>query len=362
MKKLPALLLVSAAGLLLRGAPAAAPAKPAEKAATQTAAQTARTPQKPVVPEKKQPYELWLGAQTRALKAAAAGKFDEALTLFDEAENAATQSVLKNQSLYGKADLLTGQGKYDEALAQLRRPLPRNRNTAFHKARVFFGVARIRVLQKRFDDAEAEFRKALEADAVSTWITADSHIELGKLCESRKDFKGALEHYTALSAEEALLPGLRARGVEAAAGMYVRTKEFAKALVCLDGAGKIEQIPADRETELALLRADILLKMNKPQEALKVLREAERIAGKSPFYQAKVFSRSAALLLSLKRYQEARNTIDRARAVRNGGEGYDRELHKRINRELAKFNKQRLERERKARARQQQLKNQNKRR
>ena len=352
MDKVYVLLLTLTAGTCLAGAPVAS--APAAKAPTPVAKPPA--PAQPAVPEKKQPYELWLTAQTAALKAAAAGKADEALAAFDEAEKVANQPTLKNQSFYEKTAFLISLKRYDEALALLRRPAPRNRNSLFHRARVRLFTAEILLRQERWDEAEKEFQKALEADGSTTWISADARLALGRLCERRKDTAGALKYYNELAGDICLLPGNRVRGVMAAAEMYLGTNEFDKALASLDEAAKIEQIPADKETELAMLRCAVLRKQNKKADALKVLREAERIAGRSPFCQAHLLCASAALLLEMKRIPEARNMIQRARAVRGAGAGFDQALFVRINREFAKFNRQRLERERRARAWQQRQK------
>ena len=165
-----------------------------------------------------------------------------------------------------------------------------------------------------------------------------------------------MKYYNELAGDLCLLPGNRVRGVMAAAEMYLGANEFDKALAALDEAAKIEQIPADKETELAMLRCAVLRKQGKKADALRVLREAERIPGRSPFFQAHLFCASAALLLEMKRVPEARNMIQRARAVRGAGAGFDQELFTRINREFARYNRQRLERERRARAWQQRQK------
>ena len=358
MDKVYVLFLALTAGTCLMGAPAASAPAPAAKtpAPAPAKAQTPPVPAKPVVPEKKQPYELWLTAQTAALKAAAAGKAEEALASFDEAEKVANQPTLKNQSLYEKIAFLCSLKRYDEALALLKQPLARNRNTAFHKARVRLFTAEILLRQERWDEAGNEFRKALEADGSATWISADARLALGRLCERRKDTAGALKYYNDLAGDTCLLPGNRVRGVMETAEMYLRFNEPDKALASLDEAAKIEQIPADKETEVAMLRSRILRRQNKNADALKALREAERIPGKSPFFQARLLCASAALLLEMKRIPEARNMIQRARAVRGAGAGFDQALFVRINREFAKFNRQRLERERRARAWQQRQK------
>ena len=358
MNKVYVLFLTLTAGVCLTGAPANPKSAPAAKTPAPAAAkaQTQPVPAKPEVPEKKQPYELWLTSQTAALKAAAAGKADEALAAFDEAEKVANQPTLKNQSLYEKIAFLSASKRYDEALALLKQPVARNRNTAFHKARVRLFAGEILLRQERREEAEKEFQKALEADGSATWISADARLALGRLCEQRKDAAGALKYYNDLTGDTCLLPGNRVRGSIAAAEMHLGSNEFDKALACLDEAAKIEQIPADRETELAMLRSAVLRKRNKNADALKVLREAERIAGRSPFCQARLLCTSAALLLEMKRVPEARSMIQRARGVRGAGAGFDQELFTRINREFAKYNRQRLERERRARAWQQKQK------
>ena len=359
MDKVYVLFLALTAGTCLMGAPAASAPAPAAKTPAPAAAKPQTpppVPAKPVVPEKKQPYELWLTAQTAALKAAAAGKAEEALASFDEAEKVANQPTLKNQTLYEKIAFLCSLKRYDEALALLKQPVARNRNTAFHKARVRLFAGEILLRQERRDEAEKEFRKALEADGSTTWISADSRLALGRLCEERKDSAGALKFYNDLAGDTCLLPGNRVRGVMAAAEMYLGANEFDKAFAALDEAAKIEQIPADKETELAMLRCAVFRKQNKKAEALKVLREAERIPGKSPFFQAHLLCASAALLLEMNRVPEARNMIQRARAVRGAGAGFDQELAIRINREFARYNRQRQERERRARAWQQKQK------
>lgn len=359
MDKVYVLFLFLTAGTCLMGAPAASAPAPAAKTPAPAAAktQTATTaPVKPEVPEKKQPYELWLTAQTAALKAAAAGKAEEALASFDEAEKVAVQPTLKNQSLYEKIAFLCTLKRYDEALALLKQPVARNRNTAFHKARLRLFAGEIMLLQERRDEAEKEFQKALEADRSTTWISADARLALGRLCEQRKDTAGALKYYNELAGDAGLLPGNRVRGVMATAEMYLEANEFDKAFASLDEAAKIEQIPADKETEVALLRCAVFRKQNKNVEALKVLREAERIPGRSPFFQARLLCASAALLLEMKRVPEARSMIQRARGVRGAGAGFDQELFTRINREFARYNRQRQERERRARAWQQRQK------
>ena len=358
MNKVYVLFLTLTAGVCLTGAPANPKSAPAAKTPAPAAAkaQTQPVPAKPEVPEKKQPYELWLTSQTAALKAAAAGRTEEALAAFDEAEKVANQPTLKNQSLYEKVAFLVGSKRFDEALALLKQPVARNRNTAFHKARVLLFTGEILLLQQRPEEAEKEFRNALDADGSTTWISADARLALGRLCEQRKDAAGALKYYNDLTGDVCLLPGNRVRGIMAAAEMHLGANEFGRALACLDEAAKIEQIPADKETELAMLRCAVLRKQNKNAEALKVLREAERISGKSPFCQAHLFCASAALLLEMKRVPEARNMIQRARGVRGAGAGFDQELFVRINREFAKYNRQRLERERRARAWQQKQK------
>ena len=175
MKKLFALCLFSAGAAMLTAAPATASAtgknskadlkKAASAAQAKPAAQAApAVPQKPVVPEKKQPYELWMTAQTQAQQCIKNKQYDEALKFFDQAEKEANRGVLKNYTLYEKAELLVLLNRPAEALELLRKKVSRDRDTAYHKARTALMRGQILVNAQRYDEAAAEFKAAFNSN------------------------------------------------------------------------------------------------------------------------------------------------------------------------------------------------------
>ncbi|MBR2872358.1 MAG: hypothetical protein IKB99_02575 [Lentisphaeria bacterium] len=323
---------------------AAASAKPAAAASAKPA-----VPVKPVVPEKKMPYELWMAAHSQAVEAAEQKKYDEALKLFDEAAKVANRGVFKNNSLYAKVELLSELGKYDEALQQLKAPVSsRDQKTAYHQARCEFLAGTILMKKGDLDAAEKEFQKAA-AFEVNNWISADAEINLGKIAFLRKDLNGAMARFKKLFNDETRLPGIRAKAVMAAAEVLRQEKHLFDAYASLESLDSIEQLPASSAVAGAFLRSELLIEMKDLNNAKKQLEKALSIPGKPAFQLAGIYSRIAKILFIQKRYREAQSMIRRARGIRGHAEGYDRELHKTIDQAVAKENRERAIRERKAR-------------
>ena len=190
MKKLFALCLFSAGAAVLTAAPATAaakaapekksPAKPAvqAKAPQQTPQQKNAVPQKPEVPEKKQPYELWMTAHTKAHECIAQKKYDEALKYFDEADKEANRGTWKNYTLYDKVQLLIQLNRPDEALSHLNQKFSRDRNTDYHRARVALMKGEILAGAQRYSEAIPELTAALNC-GLNNWISADAAVALG---------------------------------------------------------------------------------------------------------------------------------------------------------------------------------------
>ena len=315
-------------------------------AATKAAASI---PQKEV-PEKKMPYELWLNAHSAAVKAADAGKYAEALKLFDEAIKSGNQPSMKNYSLYGKAAALISMKKYAEAAALLQTPVHRNRNTPYHQARVRLMCGEILLIQKKYDDAAKEFRKAADLNS-SPVMTAEAFISLGKIAELRKNYSAAQKYYETLINDETTLPGIRGRGVLAVAGMLQAQKKFKQAFEYLNHHRNIEQLPAESVMDMAFLGSELKIAMQDLKGAYQQLRDAESVRGRSASYSAQLYTNMAKVLFLQKRFYDARNMINRSKSIRGREWGYDSKLHSAINKEIARIERERkarLERERKA--------------
>ena len=318
-----------------------------------TAAKTAvpAVPAKPVVPEKKQPYELWMTAHEQALEAARQKKYDEALQLFDKAIEEANKGMWKNYSLYEKVRLLGEMKKYDEALALLDEPLRKDRNTPYHRARVMLMRGELLMQCGKYDDAAAEWTRAAQSGE-NNWISADAVINLGKLCALRKDFDGAVKHFRSILNDTSRLPGIRGKALLAEAEMLKKEKKFAEGIALIDAQGQIEQLPADKQLELAFARSEFQIALKDLKGARETLEKALTIQGKSAPYQAALFSRIAEVLFLQKRYREAQNMMQRARSVRGHEWGYNKGFHNEINMAVAKENSERAVRERQLRERQ----------
>ena len=319
------------------------PAKPAP-----VPAKPAPVPAKPVIPEKKQPYELWMTAHSKALELARQKKYDEALSLLDEAVKLANRSVWKNYSLYAQAGILTEMKKYGEALSLLKKKLPRDRETVYHKARVRLMCGEIFMLQGKYEEAQQEFAAAA-ASGINNWISADAELNSGRICELKKNYSGAETHYRKILMDESRLPGLRVKALLSEAEMLKKRKMFAQALEHLAFQGKIEQIPADRLVELAFMRSELQIALKNFKGARQTLEKALQIREKPAPWHAGIFTRLARLAFMDKKFQDARNWIRRAQAIRGHEWGYDKALHRQIDQAVSKANRERIQRERKAR-------------
>ena len=315
----------------------------------QTQVKTApAVPVKPEVPEKKQPYELWLSAHTRALEAVEQKKYEEALALFDEAVREANRGVFKNNSLYEKVRLLAELKRYDDAFQELAKPVTREQNTSYHRARCDFMRGEILLKKGDAEGAEKEFMKVAGSGELN-WVSAESVINLGKIAANRKDTAKALEFFKSVMNDEKYLPGIRARAFIAAAEMYKEEKRFVEACALLEALKKIEQIPAENAVDGLFLHSEVLRAMNDLKGARAELNKAFAIQGKSNAYTAGIYSRLAELFYMQKNYREAQNMIRRAKGIRGHEWGYNRELHETIDKAVAQENQERKIRERKAR-------------
>lgn len=323
----------------------------AKTAVKTTAAAAPAVPAKPVVPEKKQPYELWMTAHTAGLEAAQQKKYDEALQLFDKAIEEANKGMWKNYSLYEKVRLLGEMKKYDEALALLDAPLRKDRNTSYHKARVMLMRGELLMQCGKYDDAAAEWTKAAQSGE-QNWISADAVINLGKLCALRKDFDGAVKHFRSILNDTSRLPGIRGKALLAEAEMLKKEQKFAEGIALIDAHGQIEQLPADRQLDLAFARSEFQIALKDLKGARETLEKVLTIKGESAPYHASLFSRIAEVLFLQKRYREAQNMMQRARSVRGHEWGYNKGFHNEINMAVAKENRERAMRERQLRERQ----------
>ena len=352
MKNFFVLVLSALAASVLTGVPAAGVKAPvAKKVPAKTApdpAKTAPVPAKPVIPEKKQPYELWMTAHSGALVLAQQKKYEEALKQLDEAVKAANRGIWKNYSLYAKAGILTEMKKYGEAVALLKKKLPRDRETVYHKARVRLMCGEIFMLQGKYDEAQKEFAAAADS-GLNNWISADAELNSGRICELKKNYSGAEKHYRKIRLDENRLPGIRVKALLCEAGMLKERKMFAQALNCLEFQKNIEQIPADRLIELAFMRSDLQIAMKNFKGARQTLEKALQIREKPAQWHAGIFTRLARLAWGNKNFYEARNWIRRAQSIRGHEWGYDKALHRQIDQVVAKANRERIQRERKAR-------------
>ena len=327
----------------VKAAPAkAAPAKAAPVKAAPAAAKTGTAAQKELI-EKKMPYELWLTAHSGAEAAAKAGKYDEALKLFDEAVKVGNHPSMKNYSLYAKAELLVSMKKYDAAVALLKAPVSKNRDTAYHRARVMIICGDILREQKKYDDAMKEFRAAAALNS-SPVMNCEAVIRMGGIAELKKDHSAARKYYESLANDENTLPGVRGRGVLAVVRMLQSQQKFQQAFDYLNSHRNIEQLPAENAMDMAFAGADLKIAMKDLKGAYQQLRDAEAVPGRSGSYTAQLYSNMAKVLFLQKRFYDARNMILRARGIRNKTWGYDSRLHTEINKEIS-----RIERERKAR-------------
>ena len=340
MKKLIALCLFSASAAALAAAPAAKKA-PVTPPAQKTA------PQKPVIPEKKQPFELWMTAQNQAFESIAKKQYDEALKFFDQAEKEANRGVWKNYTLYEKVRLLTQINRHSEALELLDQRVSRDRNTSYHRARVGLMRGEIFIAQGKYDEAVRELTPLLDTE-VKNWIPADAALALGKICEARQDDAGARKYYRSLLKDTGFLPGIRSKGLIAEVKLLEKRKEYTQALAYLDANKNIEQLPPDRAVDIAFLRSELQIAMKDLKGARATLDEAMGIPGKpSPWYAA-LLTRMAKISYQRKHFQDAQNLMRRARSVRGAAWGYDREFHKEVDRTIARLNRERIQRERRA--------------
>ncbi len=350
MKKLIALCLFSASAAALTAAPASA-AKKAPAAAAKKASVPAPAPKtvppKPVIPEKKQPFELWMTAQNQAFESIAKKQYDEALKFFDQAEKEANRGVWKNYTLYEKVRLLTRINRHSEALELLDQRVSRDRNTSYHRARVALMRGEIFIAQGKYDEAVRELAPLLDSE-VKNWIPADAALALGKICEARKDDAGARKYYKSILNDTGYLPGIRCKGLIAEVKLFEKRKEYAQGLAYLDANKNIEQLPADRALDIAFLRSELQIAMKDLKGARATLDEAMRIPGKpAPWYGA-LLTRMAKISFQRKHFQDAQNLMRRARSVRGAAWGYDREFHKEVDRTIARLNRERIQRERRA--------------
>ena len=355
MKKLIALCLFSAGAAMLTAAPANAAAKSATgkksaPAPQKTAAAQAgiAVPVKPVVPEKKQPFELWMTAQSQAQECIRNKKYDEALKFYDQAEKEANKGIWKNYTLYEKAQLLVLMNRPGEALELLRKKLSRDRNTPYHKARTALMRGEILANAQRYDEAAAEFNAALSSN-LNNWVTADAALGLGGICEVNKDLAGAEKYYKNLLADTTRLPGLRLKGLMAQVRMLEKNNRISEALAFLDAHCNIEQLPPDSVAQLQFRRSELKLALKDITGAREALQQAMRIPGRSAPWVAGAFTRLAKISYMQKRYQDAQNLMRRSKSVRGAAWGYESEFHNQVNAAVAKQNRERLIRERKIR-------------
>ena len=356
MKNLLQLCLIFGAAFSLTAAPAAQTKKKADNTKAPKAAAPKSTdkaaskavPAKPVVEEKKQPYELWLSAHTQALEAVKAKKYDEAFKFFDQAIKDANRGVWKNYSLYEKALLLGKLERYDEAVALLRQKVSRDRNTTYHRARTALMCGEFMMAAKKYSEARTELQKALDS-GLNNWITADAELDLGKIAEIRKDYAAAARSYKKIFSDEERLPGIRVKGLLCQITMMEKQKKYKEALAFLDANSNIEQIPADRAVDLAFKRSDLQVALKDLKGAYDTCSKAMTIQGKPNPWTAGLMTRMAKILFRQKKYHEAQNMMRRARNIRGHEWGYDREFHKSVDQIVQKINRERVLRERKAR-------------
>lgn len=350
MKKFINLCLFSVSAAVLTAVPAAAAKKNAVAVPKEQAAKPAQktVPKPPVIPEKKQPFELWMTARNKAFECIDKKQYDEALKFFDQAEKEADRGVWKNYTLYDKVRLLTTIKRSGEALELLSQKVSRDRNTPYHRARVALMRGEIFIVQEKYDEAVKELTPLL-ASEVKNWIPADAALALGKICEARKDDAGARKYYRSVLNDREFLPGIRSKGLIAEVKMFEKRKEYAQGLAYLDARKNIEQLPPDRVIDIAFLRSELQIAMKDLKSARATLDEAMGIPGKpSPWYAA-LLTRMAKISYQRKYFQDAQNLMRRARSVRGAAWGYDREFHKEVDRTIARINRERIQRERKAR-------------
>ena len=348
MKRLIALCLLSAGAAALSAAPASQNGKKAAAQSSKVTPAQAAVPAKPVVPEKKQPFELWMTAQNKALECIEKKQYEEALKFFDQAEQEANRGTWKNYTLYEKANLLVKMGRSADALELLREKVSRDRNTSYHRARTALMRGNILTDTGKYDEAAEELKSVVQFN-MNNWVAADALLSLGRICELKNDFAGASKYYREVAGDEKFLPGIRSRGVEAEVKMLEKRKEYSQALVYLDAHGTIDQLPADRVLDLAFLRSDLQIALKDLPGARATLDKAMALPGKPGPWHAALFTRKAKVAHLEKRYQESLNLMRRARAVRGHEWGYDKEFHQLIDRLVARQNRERVLRERKAR-------------
>ena len=357
MKKLFAMCLITAGAAALTAAPAAENAKAApekkapaktQQALQQPAQQKNAVPQKPEVPEKKQPYELWMTAQTKAHECIRLKQYDEALKYFDEAAKEANKGSWKNYTLYDKVQLLVQLNRPNEALALLNEKFSRDQDTAYHRARVALMKGEILANAQRYSEAIPEFTAALSS-GLNNWISADAAVALGGICEVNQDFAGAEKYYKGLLHDPARLPGIRAKALIAQVKMLEKRKLLAEALAFLDANCNIEQLPADRSADLHFLRSDLQLAQNDLKGARATLNAALKLPSLPGPWFADALTRLARIAVRQKSYNEAQSLMIRSKSVRGHEWGYDASLHKEVNQRVTEQNRARALRERKAR-------------
>ena len=324
--------------------PAPAQVKPAEPAKSNAPS----VPVKPVVPEKKQPFELWMEAQNKAHTAIKARQYEEALAFFDAAAKEANKGYWKNYSLYEKVDLLIYLKRYDEALAQLAAPVSRDRNTPYHIARTDLMRGEICLKKEQLDEAENFFKRALEAGQ-NNWVSSDAAIALGNIRFQRKDAAGAVNYFRSVLDNTQYLPGVRIKALLAEVAMLRKQENNAAALALIDKYSAMEQVPVERVLDMCFARSEIQIAMNDLKGARATIAEGMKQVQKPAPYQASLFSRMADILYRQKNYRDAQNLIRRAKAVRGHEWGYDIVLHRTLDTIIARENRERAIRERKAR-------------
>lgn len=324
--------------------PAPAQVKPAAPAKSNAPS----VPVKPVVPEKKQPFELWMEAQNKAHTAIKARQYEEALAFFDAAAKEANKGYWKNYSLYEKVDLLIYLKRYDEALAQLAAPVSRDRNTPYHIARTDLMRGEICLKKEQLDEAENFFKRALEAGQ-NNWVSSDAAIALGNIRFQRKDAAGAVNYFRSVLDNTQYLPGVRIKALLAEVAMLRKQENNAAALALIDKYSAMEQVPVERVLDMCFARSEIQIAMNDLKGARATIEEGMKQVQKPAPYQASLFSRMADILYRQKNYRDAQNLIRRAKAVRGHEWGYDIVLHRTLDTIIARENRERAIRERKAR-------------
>ena len=329
-----------------KSSPQNAPGKNSDVSAVKKS--SSAVPAKPVIPEKKLPFELWMTAHRKALEAAEQKKYDEALALFDEAIKEAARGVFKNNSLYSKARLLAELQRYDEALQVLNAPVTREQRSSYHRARCAFMAGEILMKKGDLDQAENEFQKAADS-GMRNWIPAESVINLGKIAALRKDEKKAEELFKSVMNDEKYIPGIRGRALIAIVEMFRKNNRNSDACALLDKLYEMEQIPVENAVDGVFIHYEILVGMKDFKGARALLDKALAMPGKPNPYTAGIYSRMAELFFLQKRYRDAQNMIRRAKGVRGHEWGYNRDLHRKIDEAVARENRERKIRERQAR-------------